>query len=203
MIEVWYDWCYCCYDEGFYRKPRPILKMISHESYFNNSEHLCGESIGHTGTPKRGWVTDTKTERSSWWLPWSSLGTLRLEFKVSSDDQGTLQWRHNVRDGVSNHQPHDCLLNCPFRRRSNKTSKLCVTGLCTGNSLVTGEFPHNKGLVTRKMFPFDDVIMSRPDDISVSVQSFDISLWIVLYSLPRGWLQNTAKKCRFRQTSNI
>ena len=27
------------------------------------------------------------------------------------------------------------------RRRSNKTSKLRVTGLCAGNSLVTGEFP--------------------------------------------------------------
>ena len=23
----------------------------------------------------------------------------------------SLQWRHNERDGVSNHQPHDCLLN--------------------------------------------------------------------------------------------
>ena len=23
----------------------------------------------------------------------------------------SLQWRHNGRDGVSNHQPHDCLLN--------------------------------------------------------------------------------------------
>ena len=28
-----------------------------------------------------------------------------------------------------------------FRRRSKKTSKLRVTGLCEGNSLVTGEFP--------------------------------------------------------------
>ena len=28
-----------------------------------------------------------------------------------------------------------------FRRRSKKTSKLCVTGLCVGNSPVTGEFP--------------------------------------------------------------
>ena len=27
------------------------------------------------------------------------------------------------------------------RRRSKKTSKLCVTGLCEGNSPVTGEFP--------------------------------------------------------------
>ena len=45
----------------------------------------------------------------------------------------TLQWRHNERDGVSNHQPHDCFLNCLFRRRSTKTSKLRVTGLCEGN----------------------------------------------------------------------
>ena len=52
-----------------------------------------------------------------------------------------LQWRHNGRDGVSNHQPHGCLLNCLFRRRSKKTSKLRVTGLLAWNSPVTGEFP--------------------------------------------------------------
>ena len=44
-------------------------------------------------------------------------------------------------DSVSNHQPHDCLLSRLFRHRSKKTSKLCVTGLCAGNSPVTGEFP--------------------------------------------------------------
>ena len=32
----------------------------------------------------------------------------------------TLQWRHNGRDGVSNHKPHDCLLNRLFKRRSKK-----------------------------------------------------------------------------------
>ena len=68
----------------------------------------------------------------------------------------SLQWRHNERDGVSNHQPHDCLLNRLFRHSSKKTSKLRVTGLCEGNSPVNS--PH-KGPVTRKMFPFDDVIM--------------------------------------------
>ena len=51
----------------------------------------------------------------------------------------SLQWRHNGCDGVSNHRPHDCLLNCLFRRRSKKTSKLRVTGLCEGNSPVAGE----------------------------------------------------------------
>ena len=51
------------------------------------------------------------------------------------------QWRHNGLDGVSNHQPYDCLLKLLFRRRTNKASKLCVTGLWVGNSPVTGEFP--------------------------------------------------------------
>ena len=53
----------------------------------------------------------------------------------------SLQWRHNGHYDVSNHQPHDCLLNRLFRRRSKKTSKLLVTGLFVGNSPVTGEFP--------------------------------------------------------------
>ena len=52
----------------------------------------------------------------------------------------SLQWRHNGREGVSNHQPHHCLLNRLFRRRSKKTSKLRVTDPCAGNSPVTGEF---------------------------------------------------------------
>ena len=60
-----------------------------------------------------------------------------------------LQWRHNERDGVSNHQPHDCLLKRLFWRRSKKTSKLCVTGLCEGNSPVNS--PH-KGREMRKCF---------------------------------------------------
>ena len=53
----------------------------------------------------------------------------------------TLRWRHNDHAGVSNHQPHGCLLNRLFRRTSKKTSKLRVTGLCAGNSPGTGEFP--------------------------------------------------------------
>ena len=56
----------------------------------------------------------------------------------------TLRWRHNERDGVSNHQPHDCLLYRLFRCRSKKISKLRVTCLCAGNSPVTSEFPAQK-----------------------------------------------------------
>ena len=57
----------------------------------------------------------------------------------------SLRWRHNERDGISNHHPHDCFLNRIFRRRSKKTYKFRATGLCGGNS------PH-KGPVTRKCF---------------------------------------------------
>ena len=52
-----------------------------------------------------------------------------------------LQCRHNGRDCVSNHRLLYCLLNRLFRRRSKKTPKLRVTGVCERNSPVTGEFP--------------------------------------------------------------
>ena len=72
--------------------------------------------------------------------------------------QRPLRWRHNDHYSVLNHQPHGCLRNRLFRRRWKKTSKLRVTGLCVGNSPGPVNSPH-KGPVTRKMFPFDDVIM--------------------------------------------
>ena len=68
-----------------------------------------------------------------------------------------LQWRHNVLNGISNHWPHDY---SSVYSGAKKTSKLCVTGLCEGNSPMTGEFPA-KGPVTREIFPFDYVIMRR------------------------------------------
>ena len=77
----------------------------------------------------------------------------------------TFQLRHNERDGISNHQPHDCLLNLLFRRRSKKTSKLRGTGLCAGNSPVTDEFPAQRAS-NAEMFPFDDVIMYTTRDWS-------------------------------------
>ena len=52
-----------------------------------------------------------------------------------------LQWRDNEHDGGSDHQPHHCLLNRLFWRRSKEKPKLRVTGLCVGNSPLLGEFP--------------------------------------------------------------
>ena len=76
----------------------------------------------------------------------------------------TLQWRHTERDGDSNHH---CLLNRLFRRRSKKTSKLRVTGLCP-----------LKWPVTRKMFPLDDVIMPKPSaELTPLLLDDAITLW--------------------------
>ena len=69
-----------------------------------------------------------------------------------------LWWRHNECDGVSNHRRLECLFSRLFRRRPKKTSKFRVTGLYEGNSPRPVNSPH-KGPVTRKMFPFHDVIM--------------------------------------------
>ena len=66
----------------------------------------------------------------------------------------SFEWRHNGRDGVSNYQPHHCL----FRRRSKKLSKPASLTFARGihrwpvNSL-------HKWPVTRKIFPFDGVLM--------------------------------------------
>ena len=74
-------------------------------------------------------------------------------------------WRHNGCDSVSNHQPHHCLLNRLIKHRSKKTSKLRVTGLCAGIHRGPVNSPH-KWPVTRKMFPFDDVIMLLLTEVS-------------------------------------
>ena len=60
-----------------------------------------------------------------------------------------LQWRHNDRDGVSDHRCLDCLLSRLFRGRSKKTSK----------PRVTGGFHLQMASNAKKMLPFDDVII--------------------------------------------
>ena len=54
---------------------------------------------------------------------------IALSFNVMATNYA-LQWRHNERDGVSNHRRLHCLINHLLRHRLKKTSKLLVTGLC-------------------------------------------------------------------------
>ena len=91
----------------------------------------------------------------------------------------TFQWRHNEHDGVSNHQPHDFLLTLLFRRRSKKTSKLRVTGLCAGNSPVTGEFPAQMASNAE-----NDSVWLRLHDVSQKhVPCFVLHCFVVAISL--------------------
>ena len=60
-----------------------------------------------------------------------------LVFEVSY----SLQWRHIQHDGVSNHQPHDCSLNCFFKLQIKENIKAPHHWLLWGNSPVTAEFP--------------------------------------------------------------
>ena len=82
---------------------------------------------------------------------WICPGIQRSVYHDDMMTSNSLQWRHNDHDGLSNHQPHGCLLNRLFRRRSKKTSKLRVTGLCAGNWPGPVNSPH-KGPVTQKCF---------------------------------------------------
>ena len=90
------------------------------------------------------WLTRAKHRyRNGCWNQWWPAAPFAY-FNPNRDKQLhplSLRWRHNDHAGVSNHQPHGCLLNRLFRRNSKKTSKLRVTGLCAGNSPGTGEFP--------------------------------------------------------------
>ena len=63
------------------------------------------------------------------------------------------------------------LLNRLFRRRSKKTSKLCVIGHCERNSLVTAEFPAQKANNAKKVSIWWCHHAKRRCDVSVNFNS--------------------------------
>ena len=131
-----------------------VLLWLYHQFFVvscNLFTHIHQDSFTGTGgndcpsaskQPWRTWVkfTITKSQQSPNHvpIPWYVLYVVPWNLT-----QPPLQC-HNEHDGVSNHQPYDCLLTRLFRRRLKKTSKLRVTGLCVGNSPVTAEFPAQK-----------------------------------------------------------
>ena len=107
-------------------------------------------------------ITSTLMSGHGWLIASLSVFSwLFMSRKSKLNSGSTLRWRHNERDSVSNHQPHDCLLivysDADQRNRQSSASLAFVWGIHRGpvNS------PH-KWPVTRKMFPFDDVIMKHP-----------------------------------------
>ena len=81
-----------------------------------------------------------------------------------------LQWHPNDNDSVSNHQPHDCLLNRLFRRRSKKTSKFRVT---------VGEFPAQKA--------------SNAENVSIWWHHHDKKILILV----KSFINSASNLCRY------
>ena len=131
------------------------LKCINFDYYFTE---FCSQGSGSSSSCGVGGDGGGGEGGSGEFIEPPGTILTHLLYNMKATLHITLHWRHNEPDGVSNHQPRDCLLNCLFRSRSKKISKLRVTGLCVGNSPGPVNSPH-KGPVTRKMFPFDDVIM--------------------------------------------
>ena len=69
-----------------------------------------------------------------------------------------LQRRHNECDVISNHQCLDCLLNRLFRAAQRKHQRSVALAFVREIHRWALNSRH-KGSVTRKKFPFDDVIM--------------------------------------------
>ena len=102
----------------------------------------------------------------------------------------SLRWRHNDHAGVSNHQPHGCLLNRLFGRKSKNTSKLRVTGLCAGNSLGTGFH-----LMTSSCTPYDCPRASQSNSKDLGTYHIIILITgIITEAKP-----NTPNSCIFRE----
>ena len=71
-----------------------------------------------------------------------------------------LLWRHNGRDGVSNHQSQDCLLKLHSGGDQRKHQSSASLTFMRGIQWWPVSSPH-KWPVTRKMFPFNYVIMQK------------------------------------------
>ena len=84
------------------------------------------------------------------WYPFVASNSSYMCMWVWGDN--SLRWRHDERNGVSNHQPSDCLLNRLFKAPISSASLAFLREIHRWpmNS------PH-KGPVTRRMFPFDDI----------------------------------------------
>ena len=98
----------------------------------------------------------------------------------------TLRWRHNERDGVSNHQPHVCCstvyTGADQRKHQSPASLAFVRGI--HRSPVNS--PHKRP-VTRKMSPFDDVIMMRWTPTCRNLAAWDRCANNAILNEQTGW----------------
>ena len=131
-----------------------LLLPLKTKRHVSTNWYFCDDWHTHSpGTPNLPYkLIDHCIER------WS----LCLDAVPFLHSQKSLWWRHNGHDGVSNLQPHHYLLNRLFGCRSQKTSNSALLAFVRGIHRGTMNSPH-KWPVTRKMFPFHDVIMSKSE----------------------------------------
>ena len=110
---------------------------------------LWGEPTGPMNSPHRGLVIRSNTEFPCYQHGQPVEQTIKLH-----------------------HQPHDCL-TVYWKRKSKKTSKLRVTGLCEGNSPVTGDFPAHRA--------------SNAEKVSIWWRHHAVSINLLTKILSNGW----------------
>ena len=100
-----------------------------------------------------GWIT--------YLYPKSNVGLAKSHLDV------LLQWRHNEPDSVSNHRRlYNSIVCSGADQRKHQSS--APLALVRGIHLSPVNSPH-KGPVTRKMFPFDDVIMKCTQHENINI----------------------------------
>ena len=213
-----------------YRKSHCGDKTILRPSYLHNGISYTGKTtslywIG-AQTSQRMWILGTIPSRyfpcnfSYFLMPqkrcsqnvWPLIEVHQVLISLNMWLCISLQWRHNERDGVSNHRCLHCLFNCWFWWRSKKTSKIRVTGLCAGNSPVTGEFP------AQKISNVEDVSIwwrHHGGDVAIyykiwSMGDVAVSFYEYFGTLTRSWLvvwefavQLPSDKCKSTWSINI
>ena len=89
-----------------------------------------------------------------------------------------LQWRHNERDGVSNHQRSDYLLKRLCIADQRKHQSCALLAYARGIHRWPVNSPH-KVPVTGKMYPLDNIIMRRSILIQIVTRSNLRDLYLV------------------------
>ena len=94
----------------------------------------------------------------------NEMANVHREFIISTSgihQNIILHRRHNERDGVSSHQPHDCLLK-RYNTGADQRKQQSSASLAFVREIHRWpvDSPH-KGPIMRETFPFDDVIMKN------------------------------------------
>ena len=108
----------------------------------------------------------------------------------------------NGNHGVSKCRTIECLFDSLIRLTTKKHQKSALLSLCKENPPVTGEIPE-KGTLTWKMFPFDDVIMVLYDCSISGIWYYRVLLEYVMAGLDRIRDKSTALSWMVHQSYQL